>query len=298
MKNSVDFWWQIFFHIFPRKNGLKFVTPQTSKIFTTFSTARKEIYHLELALGATSRNGFSGLVNAQLLLQPLLRSSKHLRWAGDAAAYADSRPPNLLKRHCRNITVWCIGIRERSFHLSRPDPHEVQAHLFKSRLTVRFLCGASAETICFVTSTSGKITNIFVPGRKTKVCCAYPENQEIQVFGYPVLRSKHQRWIPEYQYRVPLKIFMGEDIGRTPKGAYSSRGRSRHLLATSFSEPLLRTLLRTLSYCKTHSRPPSQNPSENPFPRTLPRTFSGPFLERCLAVRPLRRAPKYNHWYE
>ena len=81
------------------------------------------------------------------------------------------------------------------------------------------------------------------------------------------------------------------EIGRTPKGAYSTRGRSRHLLETPFSEPLLRTLLRTLFYCKTHIRPPSQNPSENPFPRTLPRTFSEPFLERCVAVRPLRRAP-------
>ena len=54
---------------------------------------------------------------------------------------------------------------------------------------------------------------------------------------------------------------------------------------------LLRTLLRTHFYCKTHRRPPSQNPSENPFPRTLPRTFSEPFSERCVAVRPLRRAP-------
>ena len=74
--------------------------------------------------------------------------------------------------------------------------------------------------------------------------------------------------------------------GRTLQG-----GRSRHLLETPFSEPLLRTLLRTLFYCKTHRRPPSQNPSENPFPRTLPRTFSEPFSERCVAVRPLRRAP-------
>ena len=81
-------------------------------------------------------------------------------------------------------------------------------------------------------------------------------------------------------------------VGRTPQGTYSSRGRSRHLLETAFSEPLLRTLLRTLFYCKTHSRPPSQNPSEKPFPRTLPRTFSEPFLERCVAVRPHRRAPK------
>ena len=84
--------------------------------------------------------------------------------------------------------------------------------------------------------------------------------------------------------------------GRTPKGPYSSRGRSRHLLETAFSEPLLRTLLRTLFYCKTHSKPPSQNPSENPFLRTLPRTFSEPFLERCVAVRPLRRAPNWGHF--
>ena len=44
-----------FVSYFPKENGLKFVTPKTSKNFTTFSAARKEIYHLELALGATSR---------------------------------------------------------------------------------------------------------------------------------------------------------------------------------------------------------------------------------------------------
>ena len=41
--------------MFSQGNGLKSVTPQTSENFTTFSTGRKEIYHLELALGATSR---------------------------------------------------------------------------------------------------------------------------------------------------------------------------------------------------------------------------------------------------
>ena len=45
-----------FLSYFPKENGLKFVTPRTSENFTTFSTARKEIYHLELTLGATSRN--------------------------------------------------------------------------------------------------------------------------------------------------------------------------------------------------------------------------------------------------
>ena len=44
-----------FLSYFPKENGLKSVTPKTSENFTTFSTAKKEIYHLELALGATSR---------------------------------------------------------------------------------------------------------------------------------------------------------------------------------------------------------------------------------------------------
>ena len=61
----------------------------------------------------------------------------------------------------------------------------------------------------------------------------------------------------------------GSFVGCTPQGAYSPRGRSRHLLETPFSEPLLTTLLRTPFYCKAHSRPPSQNPSgtlpQNPF---------------------------------
>ena len=96
--------------------------------------------------------------------------------------------------------------------------------------------------------------------------------------SYPKWKVKRSIWkTPQNVPRSSWKF-----IGRTPKGAYSSRGRSRHLLETAFSEPLLRTLLRTLFYCKTHSRPPSQNPSENPFPRTLPRTFSEPFLERVV----------------
>ena len=93
--------------------------------------------------------------------------------------------------------------------------------------------------------------------------------------------------------KSPFGFIYVSFLGRTPKGAYSTRGRSRHLLETPFSEPLLRTLLKTPFYCKTHRRPPSRNPSENPFPRTLPRTFSEPFSERCVAVRPLRRAPYF-----
>ena len=104
--------------------------------------------------------------------------------------------------------------------------------------------------------------------------------------GLPNANARSQR----FSYAIS-QIATLPPVGRTPKGAYSTRGRSRHLLETPFSEPLLRTLLRTLFYCKTHRRPPSQNPSENPFPRTLPRTFSEPFSERCVAVRPLRRAP-------
>ena len=82
-------------------------------------------------------------------------------------------------------------------------------------------------------------------------------------------------------------------VGRTPKGACPSRGRSGQLLETPFSEPLLRTLLRTLVYCKTHRKTTSQNPSENPSPEPFPEPSPEPFLERCVAVRPLRRAPYF-----
>ena len=62
----------------------------------------------------------------------------------------------------------------------------------------------------------------------------------------------------------------------TPKGSYSPRGRSRHLLETPFSENLLRTLLRTLFNCKTHRTPPSQSPSENPSPEPSPEPSQNP----------------------
>ena len=49
-------------------------------------------------------------------------------------------------------------------------------------------------------------------------------------------------------------------VVRTPKGAYSPRGRSRPLLETPFSEHLLRTLLRTLFYCKRTAGPLLRKP--------------------------------------
>ena len=45
-------------------------------------------------------------------------------------------------------------------------------------MTVGFLCGPGAETLIFVTGTSGKYRQFSSPGRKTKVSCGYPENQE------------------------------------------------------------------------------------------------------------------------
>ena len=85
-------------------------------------------------------------------------------------------------------------------------------------------------------------------------------------------------------------------LGRTPKGSYSPRVRSRHLLENPFSEPgqnpfsepLLNTLLKTLSYCKTHSRHPSQNPCENPFSEPFPEPFPETFLESCTPLGNLR----------
>ena len=69
-------------------------------------------------------------------------------------------------------------------------------------------------------------------------------------------------------------------VGRTPKGAYSSRGRSRHLLETTFSEPLVRTLPRSLLTVKPRAdrllrtllRTLPQNPFQNLL-RTLLRTL-------------------------
>ena len=62
-------------------------------------------------------------------------------------------------------------------------------------------------------------------------------------------------------------------LGCTPKGAHSTRGRSRHLLET----PLLRTPSENPSQNPFLISPPSQNPSQNPFPRT---PSPEPFPER------------------
>ena len=81
--------------------------------------------------------------------------------------------------------------------------------------------------------------------------------------------------VPEW----PLSL-QSPQLGRTPKGSYSPRGRSRHLLGTPFSEPLLRTLSEPFSTVKTIERPLFttllkpllQNPSQNLL-RTLLRTL-------------------------
>ena len=73
--------------------------------------------------------------------------------------------------------------------------------------------------------------------------------------------------------------------GHTPKGSYSPRGHSGHLLEIPFHEPLLRTLLRTFFTAK---RKESQllRTLLRTLPRCLPSTFSEPFLEACVLVRP------------
>ena len=92
------------------------------------------------------------------------------------------------------------------------------------------------------------------------------------------------------RYSAPLRPLASCREGappRTPKGAHSTKGRSRHFLETPFSEPLLRTLLRTLFYCKTHRRPPSQNPSENPSPEPFPEPSQSPSQNAVLPYAPL-----------
>ena len=77
-------------------------------------------------------------------------------------------------------------------------------------------------------------------------------------------------FIHHYRWREMLPWTLS--LGRTPKGSYSRRGHSGHLLETHFSA----TLLRTLFYCKPTGGPllrtllrtlpqnPCQNPSQNP----------------------------------
>ena len=81
-------------------------------------------------------------------------------------------------------------------------------------------------------------------------------------------------------------------LDRTPKGAYSPRERSGHLLETPFSEPLLSTLLRNPFFTVKPIAGPLLRTLLRTLPQNLSRTFSEPFLERCVAVRPLRRAPQ------
>ena len=71
--------------------------------------------------------------------------------------------------------------------------------------------------------------------------------------------------------------------GRTLQGGVLSKGRSRHLLETPFSEPLLRTPSQN---CKTHSRPPSRNPSENPSPESFPKPSQNPSRTLCCRTTP------------
>ena len=67
-----------------------------------------------------------------------------------------------------------------------------------------------------------------------------------------------------------------KEIERTPKGAYLTRGRSRHLLETPFSEALLRTLLRTFFTVRLTGGPLLRNPSENPPPEPFPEPSQNP----------------------
>ena len=76
------------------------------------------------------------------------------------------------------------------------------------------------------------------------------------------------------------------------KVAYPPRGRSRLLLETPFSEPLLRTLLRTpFVLSNPVSRPPSENPSENPSSEPFAEPSQNPSYTRVLPYDPLGVLP-------
>ena len=78
-------------------------------------------------------------------------------------------------------------------------------------------------------------------------------------------------------------------LGCTLKGSHSLRGHSRHLLGTPFSEPPSQNPFWEPFWESSFTAKPKQAPFSEPFPRT----FSDPFLERCVAVQPLRFAPDF-----
>ena len=72
------------------------------------------------------------------------------------------------------------------------------------KMTVRFLYGAGAETLIFVPGTSGKKSETFrLPAEKPKSAVDTQKTKKNRCLGYPVLRSKPQRWIPELQFGYP-----------------------------------------------------------------------------------------------
>ena len=91
------------------------------------------------------------------------------------------------------------------------------------------------------------------------------------MFGYAVLRSKSQRWIPELRFGNPplrnfsksfwekLRIFLKSLVARL-------RGRTLQggVLGALWKPPLRTPSQNPSLHCKIHSKPPSKNPSENP----------------------------------
>ena len=97
--------------------------------------------------------------------------------------------------------------------------------------------------------------------------------------------SQATRWGP--QQHVSRRGMACNSLGRTPKGSYCRGG----ILGTFWKPPSQNPSQNPFFTVKPIRRSPSQNPSENPSPEPCPRTFSEPFFERCVAVRPRRRAP-------
>ena len=80
--------------------------------------------------------------------------------------------------------------------------------LLVSPMTVGLLYGAGAETLIFVTGISGKYPKLFVSLQKDQSQLWIPRKPRKLVFGYPVLRSKPRRWIPELRFgHPPLRNF-------------------------------------------------------------------------------------------
>ena len=102
-----------------------------------------------------------------------------------------------------------------------------------------------------------------------------------------MFRTKVFSWASMRAVRGMLVFFQDLKLGARLRGRALSGG----VLGTFWKPPSQNPFWEPFSEPFFTAKPTAGPLLWEPFSRTLPRTFSDPFLERCVAVRPLMRAP-------